>query len=150
MLETRLHWRRLVWAALALPLLVGVTSFVVAVTPTGRWQEPLHVGEVVVGGLLVLRYSVRPWLRWRAGWLVVTDRRIGWRSGVLRRRARDLPLHRISEVTYDQRLLQRPFGIGTLRVEPLGEGGTLVVSDVPRIRRVHQLLLERSGPEQLR
>ncbi|MHB2021973.1 MAG: PH domain-containing protein [Mycobacteriales bacterium] len=149
LLETRPHWRRLVPAAVMVPVIVGGASFAEAATPSGRLHAALRIAELVVALALLARYSLRPWLRWRSSWLTVTDRRVGWRSGVLRRRGRDLPLHRISEVTYDQRLIERIFAVGTLRVEPSGEGGTLVVADVPRVREVHRLLVGRTGSQPL-
>lgn len=142
---TRRHWRRLVLAVLALPVLVGAVSYAVAATPAGPAQSPLRIAELVVALALLLKLCLARFLVWRAGWLLVTDRRVCWQSGVLRRRSRDLPLHRVVEVYYDQTLPERLLRSGTLRVEAAGEGGALVVADVPRVRRVYRLIVARTG-----
>jgi uncharacterized membrane protein YdbT with pleckstrin-like domain len=87
-------------------------------------------------------FVVRPFLRWRTTRYVVTDRRLITRRGVVARSGRDVPLSRITDVSFSHGLLERLLGCGTLLVESAGERGPLVLADVPGVERVQGLLLE--------
>jgi membrane protein YdbS with pleckstrin-like domain len=145
LVETRAHARRLAGPVLALPVIVGAASYAAAATPAGRLHSGLNLAELIVALGCLGAFCLRPYLAWRATRLVVSDRRVMLRSGVLRRRGRDLPVTRIADVTFDQRLTERVFRTGTLRVEPAGEGGALVIHDVPDVEYVHGMLLDLAG-----
>jgi membrane protein YdbS with pleckstrin-like domain len=127
--------------ALVVPLLVLLTSsaaagFAAGVLPAGPAQTPLRAVVAAVASLVVVRWSLVPWVRWSSTTVVVTDRRVRWRSGVLRRRTREVPLSRVVDVGLDRTPGQRLLGSGTLVLETAGERGPLVLRDVPRARRV--------------
>lgn len=139
-LQTRPHWRRLVRPAALLPVVVGATSFLLAILPGGSLQADLRWGVLATAVLVLLAGSVAPWLRWRATWYVLTNRRLLVRSGVLRRRGIDIPLYRIMDVRFQRSVVDRLFGTGTLVVDGGAERGDVVLGDVPSVTRVQQLL----------
>jgi membrane protein YdbS with pleckstrin-like domain len=55
---------------------------------------------------------------------------------VLRRSGRDIPLSRINDVAFDQGILDRMVGAGTLKVSAASEEGTVVLKDIPQIHQV--------------
>ena len=55
---------------------------------------------------------------------------------MLRSRTRDVALWRVADVVVERTLLQRAVGSGTLLLDTTGERGSLVVRDVPGVRRV--------------
>lgn len=79
-------------------------------------------------------------LRWRTTRFMVTDRRILYRRGILRRELVQLRLQRVAEVECDQTLVDRAIGRGRLVFDVLGAEGQLVVDDVRRPRRVQRLV----------
>jgi hypothetical protein len=79
---------------------------------------------------------VLPWLRWLCTVLVVSGTGVSYRTGVLRRRSRELPLTRVLDVEVDQSVAQRLLRTGTLVLPALGPVEPLVVPDVPRVRAV--------------
>lgn len=141
-LQLRPHRRRLVFPAVALVIVAGLASYTAAVVPAGRFQSGLRLAVAVVAAVLVLLGCVRPWLRWRARRLLVTDRRVLVRTGLLRQAGRDLPLNRVADVSFEQGPVERLFGSGTLVVEPAGEGEAVRMADVPSVQRVHAALLD--------
>lgn len=145
LVETRAHARRLIGPALAVPVVIGAASYAAAATPAGRLHGPLQLAELLAAILILLGGCLRPYLSWRATRLFISDRRVMLRSGVLRRRGRDLPVSRIAEVNFEQSLLDRVFRAGTLRIDPAGEGGPLVVRDVPGVEQVHAVLTDLTG-----
>lgn len=116
----------------------------------------------MVALVVVAVLTVRPYLRWVTTHYVVTDRRLITRRGVVARTGRDLPLDRVSDISFSRSVLERLLGCGTLVVESAGERGQLVLEHVPHVeqvqRRIHELasrLAERpavptSAPEQRR
>ncbi len=132
-LDLRPHPKALVLPVLVLLLVLAAAGFGLARVDVG-WGRAV---VAVVAVLLLARLSLLPWLRWRATRFVLTDERIGLRSGVLRRAGRDVPLTRVDEVTFTRTLLQRLQGCGTLRVSA-GDGGAVVVEDLRDVEAVQR------------
>jgi hypothetical protein len=78
--------------------------------------------------------------RWWGTSLVVTDRRIVFRNGVLGRRVVNLRLQRIVDTHCNQRPLERLLGSGRLVLEVEGEEGALAVDDVRRPRALQRVI----------
>lgn len=129
-LRLRRHGSALVLPAVALVAVMGVGGFAAAAVPGGGAQVVGRLGVVAVGAALLWRLSVRPWLRWLTTTIVVTDRRVQLRSGVVRTTTRDVPLGRIADVTVRRTLGQRLVGAGTLLLST-GERGVVAVPHVP-------------------
>lgn len=87
------------WATSSLRLLVGVVTLAWAV-----W--------------LGLEY-----LQWRMTYFVVTSRRVIYRSGVISKRGVEIPLERINNINFHQRLIDRIIGAGDLDIESAGKDG---------------------------
>lgn len=135
-LDLRPHWRRLVRPLLAVPVLIGAGSYGAAVLPAGRLQADARWAVLAAVVILLLALSLRPWLRWHTTRYLVTNRRVVVRAGVLSRRGRDMPLARITDVSFTRTLLERLVGAGTLVLESAGERGQLIWTDVPDVERV--------------
>ncbi|MFV1989935.1 MAG: PH domain-containing protein, partial [Acidimicrobiales bacterium] len=54
---------------------------------------------------------------------VVTSRRVIYRSGVISKSGIEIPLDRISNVLFHQRIFERMLGAGDLTIESAGESG---------------------------
>jgi uncharacterized membrane protein YdbT with pleckstrin-like domain len=91
-----------------------------------------------------------PLLKWRATSYELTNRRLRLRDGILTRNGRDFPLNRISDVSFQQGLIDRIFGCGKLIVESPGEQGQLILPDVPEVQQVQGVLFQLVGEETAR
>jgi uncharacterized membrane protein YdbT with pleckstrin-like domain len=69
-------------------------------------------------------------LRWATTHFVLTTERLIFRSGVVAKFGREIPLERINDVTFSQSLLERLFGVGDLLLESAGEHGQSRFSDI--------------------
>ncbi len=135
----RPHWKELVWPVLVLVVTSPVASYLAAVAPAGDAQVWLRLAVVIVAVLVVVRWTIWPFLQWLTTAYVVTDRRVITRIGVIARRGRDMPLSRINDVTFEHSsVLERILGCGTLVVESAGERGQLVMRDVPSVEEVQR------------
>jgi uncharacterized membrane protein YdbT with pleckstrin-like domain len=141
-LDLHSHPRALVGPVLSLLVVVPLAAFLAARVPPGRAQGPARIVVAALAAALLLVLALRPFLRWVTTRYVVTNRRLVTRRGVLARSGRDVPLFRVTDITFAQGLLQRVLGSGTLVVETAGGRGEVVLVDVPHVEAVQRRLNE--------
>lgn len=112
----RPHWRMLVVPALLPPALALPAGFLAATVSTSAWRPTVWIALAVVVVALVVWFSLAPLARWRFTHLVVTDRRLLVREGVVSRAGIDLAAFTVSEVRIRQTPTERALGCGTLVV----------------------------------
>ena len=135
----RPHWKEMVGPVLVLLVTSPVATYLATIVPEGSAQKWLRLAVLVVAVLVVLRFTVWPFLKWLTTSYIVTDRRIITRVGVVARTGRDMPISRVNDVTFSHSgLLERILGCGTLVVESAGERGQLVLRDVPHVEEVQR------------
>jgi uncharacterized membrane protein YdbT with pleckstrin-like domain len=137
-LNLRPHWRRVVVPVVLIPIVVGLASYLWFVLPDDKARGPLRIAVLVVALVVLLWWSLRPWLRWLTTRYVMTTRRVVTRTGVLSRKGRDVPLTRINDVSFSHTVVERIFGSGTLVIESAGERGQILLSDVPHVEAVQR------------
>ena len=79
----------------------------------------------ILVGVAILWFVVRPFLLWLTAVHAVTDRRIITRWGIITRRGHDIPLKRVSDVSIEINLIDRPFGCGTLIITDASTNGAV-------------------------
>jgi uncharacterized membrane protein YdbT with pleckstrin-like domain len=142
LLHTRTHWKAvigaLVWAVLGVVGLVLVLTLIPADGATGvvRWVAV----AVIAVALLVL--TVWPLIVWLSGSYTITSQRIMERKGLLRQTGRNIPLPRVSGVSFEKDLLDRMVGCGTLKIESSAEFSSVVFRDVPNVEQVQRLVTD--------
>ena len=143
------------WKTLALPVLLAFV--VVAVLLVGEVLIPQSAAagiERLVLGLvaivLLMWWLMLPILTWRTTVYELTNRRMRLRDGILTRNGRDIPLSRITDVSFRKGVLDRLLGSGTLVVESAGEHGELALTEIPHVERVSALLFQLVEDERLR
>ncbi|SFO94643.1 PH domain-containing protein [Geodermatophilus dictyosporus] len=135
------HWTTLFWPVVRFLVVVGAGSYLAALVPAGRQQGVLRLALLAVALVLLAVLVGRPVLRWRTTSTVLTTERLLLREGVLARRGRDLPLSRITDVSFSQTLWERLVRSGTVTVESAGEGGPTVLRKVPDSAGTQQLIV---------
>jgi uncharacterized membrane protein YdbT with pleckstrin-like domain len=137
-LDLHAHWKALVLPILVVPIVVGAATYGILALPdnSGRAIERW----VLVGAafLLLVRFSLWPFLKWQTTRYVLTTRRVVIRSGVFGRTGRDIPLVRVNDVSFRHNLFERMLRCGTLTIESAGEHGQEVLRDVPRVEHVQR------------
>src|SRR3954454_14956394 len=137
-LDLHAHWKALVLPVLLVPILVGAGTYAILALPdnSGRTIERWVV--VAIALLLLLRFSLWPFLRWQTTRYVLTTRRVIIRAGVFGRTGRDIPLIRVNDVSFRHNLFERMLRCGTLTIESAGEHGQEVLRAVPKVERVQR------------
>jgi membrane protein YdbS with pleckstrin-like domain len=136
-LDSRPNWSLLFWpAVLTLVVLAGCVAAVVLWT-----SAPVHTALILLGcGLLALMYFAVRYLGWRTTTFVVTSQRIVYRTGVIRRTGREIPIGRVQDVTYHQTVIERIVRAGSLTVESAGRSGQDPFPDISRPAQVQSLV----------
>ena len=84
------------------------------------------------------------WLRCLATSLVITDRRVTLRQGLLSKNTNDVLIADIRNVKVRQNLLQRIFGVGTVAVSTSGQSDMEIeVHGVPAPARIKAIIDDR-------
>ncbi len=127
-LDLRPHW----WF-FAGPLAFGVlvvALLVLASRAEGDSRTALLLATAAAAGIWALWLAVRL-ARWVTTHFVVTSDRLIYRTGVLAKHARDIPLERINDITSNRTLFERMIGAGDLLIESAGERGQQTFADIP-------------------
>ena len=144
------HWKTLIRPVLVAVLVVAVALVAVALIPPGSAAAASRLAVGVVAVLVLMVWLIVPVLRWRTTTYELTTRRLRTRFGIVTRRGRDIPLTRISDVSFEKGVLDRLLGAGRLVVESAGEHGQIVLKDIPHVEYVQATLFKLVEDEQQR
>ncbi len=143
------------WKVLARP--VSVAVLIVAATLVAEvmipWGKAAPIGPLVLAGLaivLLMWWLTVPLLRWRTTTYELTSRRLRVRSGIIARFGKDIPLSRITDVSFETGILDRILGSGTLVVESPGEHGQVRLTEIPRVEFLQSRLFQAVEEERVR
>ena len=117
---TSLHW--LVYLRAIVLLIIAVVCLIVAGNMT---QEIVKLGLTIVAalfGLFALLSGLRALIRRATTELAVTDRRVIFKTGILKRHSMEMNRSKVETVGVDQSILGRILGYGTIVVR--GTGGS--------------------------
>ena len=121
-LDLRPHW----WF-FSRNILTGIPLFIIAVLALrvdgDSWAST--PAQVIVGVMLVAwaGWLVLEYFQWTMTYFVVTSRRVIYRTGVIAKRGVEIPLERINNINFTQRVFERILGAGSLDIESAGKEG---------------------------
>jgi uncharacterized membrane protein YdbT with pleckstrin-like domain len=133
-LSTRTHVKALILPAAVLIVIAALSGYLATLPDgdhAGVWQLVLWV----LTAALVVWFCVVPFLRWLTTTYTFTNRRLITRTGLLTRRGHDIPMNRISDISYEKGLVDRLFGCGTLVVSDASELGRVELKDIPQVEQ---------------
>jgi uncharacterized membrane protein YdbT with pleckstrin-like domain len=95
-------------------------------------------------------YMAARLITWRAANLVVTNQRVIYRHGVVRRQSREIPLDRIQDVSFEQTMFERLVGAGSLTIESAGREGQEPFPDVAHPAKLQSTINQLIGDDRRR
>ena len=144
------HWQTMVGPVLGAFLIVAALLVGEVVIPGGRDAAIERLAAAVLAIVLLMWWLMYPLLRWRTTRYELTTRRMRLRTGVVARNGSDIPLSRITDVSFRKSPLDRLLGCGTLVVESAGEHAEIILRQVPHVERVSATLFQLVEDERLR
>jgi uncharacterized membrane protein YdbT with pleckstrin-like domain len=79
-------------------------------------------------------------VQWRTTRFAVTDQRVAYQSGIIRRSGVSIPLNRINNVNFEQSLIARVLNNGVVTIESAGETGDSVFENIPNPEKVRTVI----------
>ncbi|MEX2256733.1 MAG: PH domain-containing protein [Acidimicrobiia bacterium] len=126
-LDLRPHWWYFSKHILTgIPLLIlWIVQFRIDGDAQTAMSLALGVVTIIWGVWLLLKF-----ISWTRTYFVVTDQRVVYRTGVLSRHGVEIPLDRINNINFHQRLFERMIGAGDLEIQSAGDAGTTQFENV--------------------
>ena len=145
-LDLRPHWIALVGPAIAtVAILVGMVVLYQVFD-----ERILDVVVGIAGTLLLLAYPVRRLVDWLTSHFVVTSDRVIHRRGFIAKYSMEVPLEAINDVRFEQGILDRMIGAGTLIVQSASEAGRQVFDHIRRPEEVQRTIYHQGELNQQR
>jgi uncharacterized membrane protein YdbT with pleckstrin-like domain len=104
----------------------------------------------VAGGLFLLAYPVRKLVDWLTSHFVVTSDRIIHRRGFIAKYSMEVPLEAINDVRFEQGVIDRIIGAGTLVVQSASEAGRQVFDHIRKPEEVQKTIYHQGELNQQR
>lgn len=146
-LELRPHWLALLKPVVQTIVIFVAMGVVLAYLPSFSRDGLVKLAVVLTAIVVFVAKPLGRALAWATSEFVVTSDRVIHRSGVLAKRSMQIALEKVTDVRFDQTLLERLVGAGSLILESSGEYGEerfSHVSDPERVQRTINELTEDS------
>jgi uncharacterized membrane protein YdbT with pleckstrin-like domain len=128
--------------ALVMPAVVTIVGFVAASWLTAKTDVADWVWWVLFLILLVL-YPVPKLVAWLTSNFAVTSDRVIHRQGFIAKRSMEIPLEAINDVRFEQGILDRMVGAGTLVISSASEFGRNTFDDIRHPEAVQKVIYEQ-------
>jgi uncharacterized membrane protein YdbT with pleckstrin-like domain len=145
-LDLRPHWIALVGPAIAT---VAILAGMIVLYRVFE-ESILDMVVGIAGTLLLLAYPVRRLVDWLTSHFVVTSDRIVHRRGFIAKYSMEVPLEAINDVRFEQGILDRMIGAGTLVVQSASEAGRQVFDHIRRPEEVQKTIYHQGELNQQR
>jgi uncharacterized membrane protein YdbT with pleckstrin-like domain len=126
-LDLRPHWWFLAGPVAAVVAAVALAVFVLNATT----NDAARIAAAVVLAAAALWLAGR-YARWATTNFVLTTDRLIYRSGVIAKHGKEIPLERLNDITFHQSVFERLIGAGDLMIESGGERGQQTFTDIRR------------------
>lgn len=87
--------------------------------------------------------TVYQFVQWQTTRFAITDQRVAYQEGVVRRRGVSIPLNRITNVNFDQSIIARLLNNGIVTIESAGETGDSVFENIPHPEHVRNVIFKQ-------
>jgi len=134
------HWLTVVGPLLFGLVLVAAAIAVVALSPDDSTGNLVQWISIAVLAVVAIPTVLVPFLRWRTTHYVVTSHRVMVRRGILSKSGKDITLSKITDVSFEQTLLDRIINSGSLRIESAGDSPDEKLRNIPHSNHVQQLI----------
>lgn len=127
-LDLRPHW----WY-FSKHILTGIPLLIVIIIVFQIDDDTIKSVSGAIVGIITIGWGI--WLllkfiSWTRTYFVVTDQRVVYRTGVISRHGVEIPLERINNLNFHQRIFERMIGAGDLEIQSAGEQGTTLFENV--------------------
>src|ERR687895_161494 len=138
------------WIALLGPALVAIVGLAVAAWLATVTSDSLEWLPWVVYVILLVVYPLPKLVWWLTSNFAVTSDRVIHREGFIAKRSMEIPLEAINDVRFDQGVVDRVIGAGTLVVQSASEAGRQVFDHIRKPEEVQKTIYHQGELNQQR
>ena len=120
------------WWYFSKHILTGIPlflAFIGVLTLSGDVQTVAQWAWAILAIIWAVWLAIK-YFQWQYTHFVVTDDRVIFRTGMLSKHGVEIPLERINNINFDQRIFERMIGAGDLDIESAGREGQSHFEDV--------------------
>ena len=139
------------WIALVMPAIATVATLAVMIVLYEAFEDGILDTVVgIAGTLFLLAYPVRKVVDWLTSHFVVTSDRIIHRRGFIAKYSMEVPLEAINDVRFEQGVIDRIIGAGTLVVQSASEAGRQIFDHIRKPEDVQKTIYHQGELNQQR
>ncbi|MEO1056544.1 MAG: PH domain-containing protein [Actinomycetota bacterium] len=98
---------------------------------------------VVLGFVVWAANTIYQFVQWQTTRFAITDQRVAFQSGVIRRSGVSIPINRITNVNFDQSIIARMLNNGIVTIESAGETGDSIFENIPDPENVRNVIFKQ-------
>jgi uncharacterized membrane protein YdbT with pleckstrin-like domain len=104
------------------------------------WVDTVLGWVTLIAFIVLLIDVIVEFVQWQTTRFAVTDQRVAYQSGILRRRGVSIPLNRINNVNFEQSFIARILNNGVVTIESAGQTGDSVFENIPNPEHVRAVI----------
>jgi uncharacterized membrane protein YdbT with pleckstrin-like domain len=136
--------------ALAGPVIVAVAAIALGIWAIVRWHGSVDTIVLVLIVIVLIVYPLRRLSDWLTSHFVVTSDRIIHRKGLIAKSSMEIPLEAINDVRFEQGVIDRMIGAGTLVIQSASESGRQEFSHIRKPEDVQKTIYHQGELNQTR
>lgn len=140
-LDLRPHWIALVMPVLGVIVILVVQYFLYQLNDS--WFDDSSFVNMAIGILAVVAivaFPLRRFVAWFTSNFAVTSDRVIHREGFIAKRSMEIPLEAINDVRFEQGVIDRMVGAGSLLISSASETGTNTFRDIRHPEEVQRTI----------
>jgi uncharacterized membrane protein YdbT with pleckstrin-like domain len=114
------------------------------------WMESVLGWITLIAFIVLLLDLVYEFVQWKTTRFAITDQRVAYQSGVIRRRGVSIPLNRVNNVNFDQSFIARILNNGIVTIESAGQTGDSVFENIPDPEHVRGVIFAQVEADEQR
>jgi uncharacterized membrane protein YdbT with pleckstrin-like domain len=114
------------------------------------WLNSIIGWVALVAFIVLLLDVIVEYVQWQTTRFAITNERVAYQSGIIRRRGVSIPLNRINNVNFSQSMIARLLNNGVVTIESAGETGDSVFENIPDPEKVRTLIFAQVEADEQR
>jgi uncharacterized membrane protein YdbT with pleckstrin-like domain len=114
------------------------------------WLNSIIGWVALIAFVVLLLDVIFEYVQWQTTRFAITNERVAYQSGIVRRRGVSIPLNRINNVNFNQSGIARLLNNGVVTIESAGETGDSVFENIPDPEKVRTLIFAQVEADEQR
>jgi uncharacterized membrane protein YdbT with pleckstrin-like domain len=142
------HWWYF-WKEVAAAVVLIVLMILLLVID-GGWLNSFLAWAIPIAIVVLLAITAFSYIQWKTTKFAITDQRVAYQSGIVRRQGVSIPLNRVNNVNFNQTVIARALNNGVVTIESAGQTGDSVFENIPDPEKVRTLIFQQVEADEQR